>query len=66
MHRINLIPGFILIASGVLACTTATATTLQTGSLSAQITGSAGNDLTKWCRGGPGQPPTYECESGRR
>jgi len=23
-------------------------------------------DVHKWCRGGPGQPPTYECESGRR
>jgi hypothetical protein len=66
MHRINRIPGLILIATGALACTTATATTLQTSPLPVQITASAGNDLTKWCRGGPGQPPTYECESGRR
>lgn len=64
MHRHNRILALILITTGALAYTTATAH--QTGPLPVQITGAASNDLLKWCRGGPGQPPTFECESGRR
>jgi hypothetical protein len=62
----NRILGLILTTTGSLAQTSATADPINTVIPPLWASVEQNDQLMKWCRGGTGQPPTFECESGRR
>lgn len=66
MRLLPILPGAVVFTTIAFSLSAAhLPDTVARGPVS-EIVQAPGLDIHKWCRGGPGQPPTYECESGRR
>lgn len=66
MRLLPILPGAVVFSAIAFSLNAAHMPNTVTRGAVGEITQAPGPDFHKWCRGGPGQPPTYECESGRR